>query len=130
MPQACRIVLPIPPSANKATRNLSDKEKLRLRSLGKGVPPRVATKEMRQWREQAGWILQTQKRQQFAGPFRVRILMSEDERMDVDNVQKQTVDLLVKHRITPDDRFAKAIGSERDPDVKRGEIVVIVESAK
>ena len=129
MPMARRLILPIPPSANKATRNLSDKEKARLRSLGRGVPPRVATKEMKQWRIDAGWRLQSQPGAQFAGRFCIRILINENEKIDVDNVIKQSVDLLVKHKVTPDDRFAKSIGSERDPSIPHGECHVIVEAA-
>lgn len=132
MPEALRITLPLPPSQNKATRNLSDAERARLRAAGRGVPPRVATKEMKQWRQDAGWMLQSRKDKGafISGPFRIRVFINQDARMDVDNCQKSLCDLIAKHRLTPDDRFAQSVSSERSADVEPGQCLVIVEAAQ
>src|SRR4051812_17340519 len=98
MPQACYIVLPLPPSVNGLYSNRP----------GKG---RVCTPEYRQWKHDAGWALQASPRAQFAGPFRVRLLVPEKMRGDVDGRIKAAVDLLVRHKVTPDDRFAKSVSA-------------------
>lgn len=129
MPSALRLTLPIPPSLNGSYRNLSDSEKGALIRLGRRAPPRVATSKLTQWKRDAGWMLQTQPRHQFAGPFRIAIYVHESTRSDVDNLGKACLDLLVKHRVTPDDRFAKSVSIERTEHVAPGECLIIVESA-
>jgi len=117
MPQACRLTLPIPPSVNQAYVNVPKRG-------------RVASKELKEWKAAAGWQIKTQPRAQFAGPFTIRLLLPKDMRGDVDNRLKPVLDLLVSLSITPDDRFAKSVSSERFPDIAPNECVVIVESAK
>lgn len=117
MPQSIRITLPIPPSINSMYRNVP----------GRG---RVASKGLREWKEAAGWKLQAQPRQQFHGPFRIKLYLPQDMRGDVDGRLKAAIDLLVAHRVTPDDRFAQSVSSERSADVPPGECLIVVESAK
>lgn len=112
MPQACRLTLDIPPSANEL---FTSDHRL--------------TPKYRAWREAAGWQLQTQPRAQFAGPFRIVLLLPENMRGDTDNRLKAAQDLLTRHRVIPDDRFARSSHSERSGEVKPGECVLIVEAA-
>lgn len=129
MPSALRLTLPLPPSVNAAYRNLSDKEKAILRAKGKGVPPRVSSAALKAWKDDAGWRLQSQPRRQFVGPFRVRLYVPMAMRGDVDGRLKAAIDLLVAHKITPDDRFAKSVSSERCEAVPPGECLLVVEAA-
>lgn len=116
MASALRLTLPLCPSVNELYANVP----------GRG---RIATRKYRQWKTDAGWKLQAQPRRQFVGPFRVAIYLPEKMRGDVDGRIKATVDLLVSHRITPDDRFAKSVLVERSELVAANECLVVVESA-
>lgn len=111
MPQACRLTLPIPPSVNEL--------------FTSGHHP---TRKYREWRKAAGWTLQTQPRATFAGPFRVRLLLPENMSGDCDNRLKAAIDLVVLHKLTPDDRFAKSVSAERSAEVEPGHCILIVES--
>lgn len=116
MPQACRLSMPLPPSLNSAYANVPRRG-------------RVATKVLKNWKEAAGWELQRQSRAQFAGPFCIRLQVPEKARADIDNYLKCAIDLLVAHRVTPDDRFAQSVSSERSSEVEPGRCILIVESA-
>ena len=116
MPQACRLELPLLPSLNNAYVNVP----------GRG---RVASKALKAWKEAAGWALKMQPRAQFAGPFKIVLMVPEKARADTDNYLKAAIDLLVTYRVTPDDRFAQSVTSERSKDVRSGECIIIVEAA-
>ena len=89
-----KLILPIPPSVNVLTKNVR----------GKG---RVKTKRYMEWIRAAGWDLQAQGRgRNFNNPVVVSIALSEKSRMDLDNCAKAAIDLLVEHRVIPDDRKA------------------------
>lgn len=117
MPSALRLRLPIPPSVNGMYVNVP----------GRG---RVSSKALRDWKKDAGWRLQSQPRQQFAGPFRIMLYVPAAMRGDVDARLKAAIDLLVTHKITPDDRFAQSVSAERCEAVPPGECLLIIESAK
>jgi len=116
MPQALRVTLPLPPTANNGY----------IQIPGRG---RVASQRLRQWKKDAGWTLQSQPRKTFVGPFRIAIYIPEKARGDVDGYTKFCVDLIVAHKITPDDRFAKSVFAERCEDVSPGECLIVVEQA-
>ena len=116
MPMAIRLTLPLPPSVNAAYVNV----------VGRG---RVSSKALTNWKKDAGWRLQSQPRAQFAGPFRVAIYIPENMPGDADNRVKPCLDLLVSHRVTPDDRFARSVLVERCEAVSHGECLIVVESA-
>lgn len=116
MPSALRLTLPIPPSVNSSYANVT----------GRG---RIATKALRDWKRDAGWRLKLQERKQFAGPFRIAIYLPEAMRGDIDNRTKGILDLLVEHRVTPDDRFAKFVSAERSELVAANECLIVVEAA-
>lgn len=87
-----KLSLPIPTSSNKLTAN-------------KKTGGRVSTKEYKAWKHAAGWELQTQARGQgFTGPVVISIALSEESNLDLGNCEKATTDLLVTHRVIPDDR--------------------------
>lgn len=89
-----KLILPIPPSANRLVRY--DK-----------VRGRVDTQRYMTWKNAAGWELQAQARGiGFNSPVSIAIGLSEKSRLDLDNCIKPTIDLLVKHRVIPDDRKA------------------------
>lgn len=115
MPSALRLTLPLAPSVNAAYANVA----------GRG---RVATKALRQWKKDAGWRLQTQPRRQFVGPFKIMVYVPEKMPGDADNRLKAAIDLLVAHRITPDDRYAKSVSVERTELVAPGECLIVIES--
>lgn len=119
MPLACRLMLTIPPSSNELYANA------KLPSRG-----RFKTKKYREWIEAAGWQLQAQPRAAFSGPFRIRVLVNDKMRGDVGNREKAATDLLVAHRVVPDDRFAQSVSVERSADVEPGRCILIVESAE
>ena len=113
MPDAIRISIPLPPSVNSMYRNVA----------GKG---RVSTAALKQWKHDAGWAIQAAEKRRIAGPFRIAISVPENMRGDVDGRIKAAVDLLVTHKVTPDDRFAYSISITRSPDVVPGMCVVEV----
>lgn len=116
MTSVLRLTLPIPPSVNGSYISVPKRG-------------RVASKALRDWKIAAGWEIMSQPRKFFSGPFRVAIQVAESMRGDIDNRVKHAVDLLVAHRITPDDRYAQSITIERSPDVPAGSCLVVVEAA-
>ena len=94
------VVLPIPPSANNL---YTDTPKGRRKS-----------KKYKQWLQEAGWCLNTQKTLQLeAVPFQVNIEARIDRGRDLDNCIKPILDLLVAHKLTPDDRWCDKLRPDR-----------------
>ena len=112
-----RIELPIPPSVNQAYRNVPKRG-------------RVATEVLKQWKRDAGWEIHLAKREPVTGPYSVSILVPDEMPGDVDNRAKSAVDLLVAHKLTPDDKMARRVSSERSAEVPFGRCIVVVEAWK
>lgn len=85
------IRLPFPPSVNDSTLNR--------RGGGRALTPAA-----RQWRHDAGWALKEQHPRQHAGRVAIRIHLDDTRQGDADNRVKAVLDLLVAHRVIPDDR--------------------------
>lgn len=90
------IVLPFPVSVHKAFRRHNGK---------------YLSAEYRKWRDEAGWMLKTQKPAKVAGPVSITIeLVAPDKRRrDADNYKKGPLDLLVSHGVieADDNRIVK-----------------------
>lgn len=86
------IGLPFPPTVNSMFRNVA----------GAG---RVRAREYVTWSREAGILLNTQRPCRIDGPVSIRIdLCPHDQRrFDIDNRVKPVLDLLVEHRVIPDD---------------------------
>lgn len=82
--------LPTPPSAN----NL-----FFTRKGGRSRSPEYVT-----WITAAGWHIQTAHQKPLEGPVSVSMLVEENGRRDLDGYWKPVLDLLVAHRLIPDDR--------------------------
>lgn len=111
-----RFTLPIPPSLNNAYANSKD---------GRG---RFPSKQHKEWKIAAGWLLKQSVRPKITGPYRFTILLPENMRGDCSNRLKLAEDLLVEHGITPDDSKAVSALAERSAKVVPMTCVVIVES--
>lgn len=111
-----RLTLPLPPSLNNAYVN----------APGRG---RIATPFFKQWKRDAGWRIREQRPQRGTGPFKITLLLPDGMRGDVDNRLKPVLDVLVENRVTPDDRFARAVAVGRSVEVEGGSCIVIVEAA-
>lgn len=109
-----RLRLPIPPSVNASYANVP----------GRG---RVATKALRQWKKDAGWMLQSQRPGRVAGKYRACLYLPERMRGDVDGRLKAALDLLVTHGVTDDDHFAHSALAERSEIVGVGECLIVIE---
>lgn len=96
------IRLPIPPSVNALYRNV------------KGVG-RVKSGVYKAWLNEAGWKLKTQRVDTVIGPYVLTIRLPAKMQGDIDNRVKAISDLLVLHKIIPDDRLAQGINVSRAP---------------
>jgi Holliday junction resolvase RusA-like endonuclease len=73
------------------------------------------------WRQEAFWLLKTQKREHalaarpvgVSGPYSLAIRVPEKTRGDIDNRIKGTVDALVSCGITPDDKHMRSVSIAR-----------------
>lgn len=83
--------LPKPPSTNALFLNVPRKG-------------RVKTPEYRAWLTEAGLKLIVQRPRRIAGPVNIELLFSDEGRVDLDNLTKATLDILVSHRIIEDDK--------------------------
>lgn len=92
MPDDIVLSLPTPPSANNLFFN---------RRGGKG---RSRSPEYLNWQVQAGWQVKLARQSPIHGPVRVSIVVQENARRDLDSYCKALVDLLVAHKLIPDDR--------------------------
>lgn len=84
------IRLPFPPSVNNLFVNVQ----------GRG---RVPSKDYKNWKDQAGWELKAQKPRPIQYRCKIDIDLDETKNGDADNRSKAVLDLLVAHRIIPDD---------------------------
>lgn len=57
-----------------------------------------------QWQIEAGWHIQVAKQKPIDGPVSITLLVAENGRRDIDNFFKPICDVLVAHRLIPDDR--------------------------
>lgn len=106
------VTLPISPSVNAMYVNVP----------GKG---RVKSAKAKAWTTKAGWWLKTARLRPLPpGPYAVKITVSTRLRGDADNRVKATLDLLVKHGLTPDDRYADS-SVTRSPDIAPDQMLVV-----
>lgn len=108
---AFRIALPLPPSSNNAYAN----------APGKG---RVATAKLKQWRHDAGWLIQIARPDPIRCRYTLTLTVARTMRGDVSNRIKHAEDLLVAHRLTPDDSRADAVAVKRSDAVAEGEMLI------
>lgn len=104
MRDALAFSVPVPPSLNMCFRNVP----------GKG---RVRTAEYRAWAEEAGYLLASQRPGKVVGPYQAIIRLPEKLAGDIDNRAKAVLDLMVKHKITSDDRLLHKLTIERTPGI-------------
>lgn len=104
------VVLPAPPSSNRATRSI----------IARGRPVRVATGEAKRWRTRAvaaladaGGVADSGGEVADRSPVWIRIAASVSRRRDVDNVVKPCLDAMVRAGVIPDDRWADRIEALR-----------------
>lgn len=112
-----RIELPLPPPANSAYPT-------NWRTRRRYLSPRA-----RAWKIEAGWTVRAANPPKMRGAFTFRILIPESAPGDADGRIKLAQDLMVELGVTPDDRLARASGAARDPAIRRGRCIVMVESA-
>ncbi len=85
------IHLPWPPSLNGMYANYHNRG-------------RIKTAPYKDWLNEAGWMLNQQSIPRFSGPVRIRYTFGPKKgRYDLSNFIKPIEDLLVTHRIIPDD---------------------------
>lgn len=108
--------LPRPPSTNALFTNVP------------GVGRRK-TADYRRWQEAAGWAIAAARQPAVLGPYAVFIGVSRADGVDIDNVVKATLDILVKHRLTDDDKRCDKLVVQRDDDTPKSRIRVFVEAA-
>lgn len=118
MSDPIRLTLPIPPSAN------------RLHRIVRGQVKPYPNPKYTSWRNLAGWHLVAVCHGGYGGkvvkgPYTLDITVPQKLRGDVDNRVKAVADLLVEHRVTPDDRHMQSVSVRRSPDLAdRIEVVV------
>lgn len=112
-----KIELPLVPSLNNAYAN---------NPRGGRYP----TKQVLDWKDEAGWIVRLANPPKIRGPYKLTVLVPADCLGDVDNRVKIASDLLSKEmHVIPDDRKAIETTARRDKNVPPGRCVVVVESA-
>ncbi len=105
--------LPIPPSVN---------------NMFPGRAGRFKSKQYRAWILAAGWELKMQKVWPVSGAYALTLELPENMRGDVDNRLKGISDLLVSHRLTPDDSRAFSATAVRSPGILKDRCRVTVEA--
>lgn len=111
-----RVELPVPPSLNS----------MNFYGSNKGRTP---TPKYRQWKKDAAWELKLANVGKLAAArYTFHLLLNDKIRGDVSNRIKATEDLLVQQGITPDDRKCWDARASRDPNVKPGRCVVVIEA--
>ena len=108
-----RLDLPLPPSTNSAYFNVP----------GKG---RVPSAKHSEWKREAGWLIRLANPSPIIGPYRFTIKLPASLYGDIDNRVKLSMDLLVEHGVTSDDKHAVSSTAERCADVPSGRCLVIV----
>ena len=99
------ITLPMPPSANRLTRN-------------DDMRGRVKTPEYREWINEAGKRLLQQRPGRIVGYYKIHFQFprpSRAIRLDLGNREKAASDLLVKHHVISDDSLAEGISLSWGP---------------
>lgn len=93
--------LPDPPSSNNLFLNVR----------GRG---RILTEKYRQWRDDAGWMLRSQKWFSIAGQVHFAMLVPDRGNRDLDNTVKAVLDLLKTHEAIQGDgrKFVRKITLE------------------
>lgn len=120
-----RIELPIVPSLNNAYFNAKPKAS---RAPGKKFPGRIPTRQTKDWKTEAGWLVRQANPPRIRGPYKLRVLVNPKMRGDTSNRVKLAEDLLVSLQVTPDDSKAVSTGCDRDPSVPPGRCILCVES--
>lgn len=119
MPESFSIELPLVPSLNNAYAN---------NPRGGRYP----TKRVAEWKAEAGWTIQmlrdVNRAGKVSGPYSFTLLVPERMRGDVSNRPKLVEDLFVSLGITPDDSKSVETTCRRDPSVRPGRCIVMVES--
>lgn len=105
--------LPVPPSVN---------------GLFAGKSRRYKSAAYKAWLQHAGLEINQQKVPPVSGPYNLTLQLSIKDRADVDNRTKPVLDLLVKHRLTPDDRLCHRASAERSEEVLPGRCRIMVEA--
>lgn len=103
--------VPVPPSVNALFANSA-----------KGG--RIKTQAYRDWITEAGWMLKSQRPGSVTGPYAMVIRLPENIRGDIGNREKAISDLMVAHKITPDDRFCREILITVSPGIERACVTV------
>lgn len=106
------LVLPKPPSVNSLFRNVPKKG-------------RVKTGHYSAWLDEAGWELKRQRPPHIPGHYALDIFVPPG-RGDPDNLVKPVSDLLVKHDVVEDDKFARRVSVEVVETMPAGSIHCIV----
>jgi Holliday junction resolvase RusA-like endonuclease len=91
---------------------------------------RVPSRRYSEWRHEAGWELKRQRPTPIDGPWTASIVLPADMRGDIDNRAKALLDLLVLHRIVPDDRHCTALNISKDGLRGSGYAVVTLRRAR
>lgn len=107
--------LPTPPSTNNLFFN---------RPGGKG---RARSSEYFSWQVLAGQHIQIARQKPIDGPVRVCIICQENGRRDLDGYVKPLLDILVRHRLIPDDRnkIVRNIELGWSPDIEGCRVTVM-----
>lgn len=111
MTSSVSFAVPVPPSSNNLFANVP--------KIG-----RVKSKAYRDWIAEAGWMLKSQRPGSVSGPYAMVIRLPETVRGDIGNREKAISDLMVAHRITPDDRFCREILITVSPGIERACVTV------
>lgn len=106
--------LPTPPSTNNLYLNLRK---------GKG---RTRSPEYLNWQINAGWHVQVARQKPIDGPVCVSVLVRDNPRRDLDSYLKAPLDLLVAHRLIPDDRnkYVREIRASWSSEIKGCRVTV------
>lgn len=110
--QGFTVTLPLPPSAN----NL-------FKAVGRG---RAKTQEYKDWIEFAGWALMRERPSPVDERYALLLALPQAMRGDLDNRLKAVGDLLVSHKLTPDDRHADLVMAHRSKAVSGAACIVTV----
>jgi Holliday junction resolvase RusA-like endonuclease len=115
--------LPVPPSVNDLTRNVSHKERIISKGKARG---RRRTREYEAWIKKADAYYMTQKKivRPVRGKLEIKIRLPMKMRGDVSNRIKAAEDYLVSREITGDDKHNWKISAER-ADVTECEIEIL-----
>jgi Holliday junction resolvase RusA-like endonuclease len=109
------LTLPVPPATNNLFINLR---------AGKG---RARSQEYFAWQVLAGQHIQIARQKPVEGPVCVCIIAQENGRRDLDGYAKPLLDILVRHRLIPDDRnkIVRRIELGWSPDIEGVRITVV-----